>query len=388
MRKNMSGEESRERKEKRFALLKSLHEATGGNLSASVEKEGFLRKLGWPAKEAEDALAFLDGLKMIKSMRFFISLSSEGVKEVENGGTVLLAEGPAAAGPATPAEDALGDEDEEFLTVTVADIYIREGKLDRAVNVLEKILAGDPGNAAAKQSLGRAKAEQSKLAAVEESRLYHIICSPDLKIEEGADRKVYNACLGMDIIGFTKKTDYQLQQLWVKQFYGILEKLFAEFSAKDSEHGSATYLLIMVGDGAYICFLNPESIFIHFKYLERFKEELAEINKRENSQQGGREWHVRSALTFGQDYLTRHDFGTRKFINVYGPAITNSARILAVKDDLKLTNGEAMLPGDIRVDGAVHASIEGDQYFKANYRQIKGRETVKDKEYDFIVYRR
>jgi hypothetical protein len=382
---------AKQRKEQRFALLKSLYEATGGNLSASVEKEGFLRKLGWPAKEAADALAFLDGLKLIKSMRFFISLSSEGVTEVKSGGDVLLAEGPKGqeGDSAAQAAGAAEAEDEEFMTVTVAEIYIREGKLDKAAGVLEKILALNPGDVAAKQALAKVRQDKDRLAVAEESRLYHIVCSPNLQIEEGADRKVYNACLGMDIIGFTKKTDYQLQQLWIKQFYGILERLFEEFSAKDSEHGNAAYLLIMVGDGAYICFLNPESIFIHFKYLERFIQELAEVNQRENSQkEGGREWSVRSSLTFGQDYLTRHDFGVRKFINVYGPAITNSARILAVRDDIKLANGEAMLPGDIRVDGAVHASIEGDQYFKANYRQIKGREMVKDKEYDFVVYRK
>ena len=75
-------------------------------------------------------------------------------------------------------------------------------------------------------------------------------------------------------------------------------------------------------------------------------------------------------------------------MNIYGPTITGAARLLQVKDDIPLSHGEKMEDSDIRVGGAVHASIEGDQYFKGAYKQVKAAANVKGKEYDFVVYRK
>ena len=286
-------DESRLRKEKHYRVLKALYDEARGNVRATIDKDSFLRKLGLEPREGTEALAVLDSLKMIKEMRHYVSLTQDGVKEIMNKGEVLLAAGPR---PAPEKKKSAADDDEEFQTVTVADIYLKEGQMDRAVAVLEKILEKDPKNDEARKKLEKAHGEAKKQAAAEESRLYHIICSPGLKVEPGKDRKVYNACLGMDIIGFTKETNYQLQQLWIKQFYGILDTLFEEFSGNQEEFGKIEYLLIMIGDGAYICFLNPESISVHFSFLERFKEELGAVNRSENRKvEGGKGWSVRSA---------------------------------------------------------------------------------------------
>ncbi len=407
------------KKAKRFKLLKAIYDEAGGNLQKALDREPFVKKVDLPPREIEEILGFLANENLIKVMRYFIGITREGKGEVERAvespdeptnyfqpvnmmnaqATPASPQTPSPAvensPPSSPETPGLVESpkqaagmDEEFMTVTVAEIYLREGQVNKAIRILEKITREDPQNTEAKHKLAKAQQEKGRLTLIEESKYYHIICSAGLQAEEGKDQKVYNACLGMDIVGFTKETNYQLQQRWIRQFYSILQRLFDELMTQKNKYGRTEYLLIMVGDGAYICFLNPESIYVHFKYLERFKQELDKINSEENANAtGGRGWRVRSALTFGQDYLTRHDFGVKKFINVYGPAITLSARLLAIQDDLQLSGGEMMTDSDIRVDGAVHSSIEGDEYFKAKYKQTRGTSVVKGKDFDFVAYR-
>lgn len=59
--------------------------------------------------------------------------------------------------------------DHPFLTVTVAEIYERQGKLDQAKDILQQILAADPTHARAPEQLERVQAQIHALALVAET---------------------------------------------------------------------------------------------------------------------------------------------------------------------------------------------------------------------------
>ncbi|MCD4813808.1 tetratricopeptide repeat protein [bacterium] len=73
----------------------------------------------------------------------------------------------------TQGDEVAGDSQDEFMTVTVAEIYTKQGLLNEALKIYQKILEIEPGNMEAqvkKQSLEGKMAEQEKLSKQTQAR--------------------------------------------------------------------------------------------------------------------------------------------------------------------------------------------------------------------------
>ncbi len=139
----------------------------------------------------------------------------------------------------------------------------------------------------------------------------------------------YNSCLGIDIRASTEADLETQRDCWIPQFNSILNKLLLNYR---------DYLLILLGDGAYICFLGErEEQDVNFQFALKFLSEMKKMNL-ENSKKNIPLWSIRTAVNNGKDLLGEVNIAGQKSLNVYGNTITTTARLMSFakseKDDI------------------------------------------------------
>ena len=181
----------------------------------------------------------------------------------------------------------------------------------------------------------------------------------------------YNACVSLDIRSSTEADLETQRNHWIPQFNSIFNDLLVNYS---------NYLLILVGDGAYVCFLGDrDDEDVNFKFAVKFIEKLHLLNA-ENKKKKIKEWKIRIAVNNGKDLLSQVDVAGQKSLNVYGNTITITSRLMS----------HAKSEGDEIIVGIpFHQEFNNKKYYKANYQQTPG-ETV-DKNgvlHHYYIYKR
>jgi hypothetical protein len=167
----------------------------------------------------------------------------------------------------------------------------------------------------------------------------------------------YNACVAFDI-RLSTEADLETQRnYWIPQFNSIFDELLVKYS---------NYLLILVGDGAYVCFMGErENEDVNFTFANKFIERLHIINA-ENRKKKVQEWKVRVAVNNGKDLLSQVNIAGQKSLNVYGNTITITSRLMS----------HAKSEGDEIIVGIpFHQEFNNKKYYKSNFQQSPG-ETV------------
>ena len=132
------------------------------------------------------------------------------------------------------------------------------------------------------------------------------------KLQEEREIYVKNRCLGLDIRGFTK-ADAETQKIWAKQLNATLDKVLKRFQG---------YLLILIGDGALVCFLGTlQKPDVHIDFGLQFLEETEKYG-----------FKTKMAISEGDDLLKNVSIDGQKSVNIYGNAITRAARLLTRGD--------------------------------------------------------
>jgi hypothetical protein len=167
----------------------------------------------------------------------------------------------------------------------------------------------------------------------------------------------YNACVSLDIRSSTEADLETQRNHWIPQFNSIFNDLLVNYS---------NYLLILVGDGAYVCFLGDrEDEDVNFTFAVKFMEKLHLINA-ENRRKKIKEWKIRIAVNNGKDLLAQVDVAGQKSLNVYGNTITITSRLMS----------HARSEGDEIIVGIpFHQEFNNKKYYKTNFQQTPG-ETV------------
>jgi hypothetical protein len=166
-----------------------------------------------------------------------------------------------------------------------------------------------------------------------------------------------NSCLGLDIRSSTEADLETQREYWIPQFNRIISELLP---------GHKDYLLILVGDGAYVCFLGdrPDED-VNFSFAMKFLEKLKLINA-DNRKKNIPGWKVRLAVNNGKDLLSLVEIAGQKSLNVYGNAITETARLMA----------HAKSGGDEIIVGIpFHQEFNNKKYYKSNFIQTPGEVT-------------
>jgi hypothetical protein len=189
------------------------------------------------------------------------------------------------------------------------------------------------------------------------------------KLEPG--KIYYNACVALDIRSSTEADLETQRNHWIPQFNSIFNDLLVKYS---------NYLLILVGDGAYVCFLGDrENEDVNFTFATQFVEKLHLINA-ENRKKKIKEWKVRLAVNNGKDLLAQVEIAGQKSLNVYGNTITITSRLMS----------HAKSEGDEIIVGIpFHQEFNNKKYYKTNFQQSPG-ETV-DKNgvlHHYYIYRK
>ncbi|MBP7791454.1 MAG: hypothetical protein KA120_00125 [Candidatus Goldbacteria bacterium] len=162
----------------------------------------------------------------------------------------------------------------------------------------------------------------------------------------------FNSCLGIDIRASTE-TDLETQRdYWIPQFNSILNKLLLNY--KD-------YILILLGDGAYLCFLgNREEQDINFQFALKFLMEMKKANV-ENVKKRIPQWNARTAVNNGMDLLAEVNIAGQKSLNVYGNTITTTARLMSFAKSEK---------DDIICSVIFHQNFGNKKFYKTGFLQI------------------
>jgi hypothetical protein len=160
-----------------------------------------------------------------------------------------------------------------------------------------------------------------------------------------------NSCLALDIRGSTAADLETQRDYWIPQFNGIFNELLPLYR---------DYLLILVGDGAYVCFLGerPDED-VNFSFAVKYLELLKAYNSM-NRKKGVQEWKVRLAVNNGKDLLAQVDIAGQKSLNVYGNTITSLARIMAYGK----SEGD-----EIMVGIPFHQEFNNQKFYKTNFIQ-------------------
>lgn len=167
----------------------------------------------------------------------------------------------------------------------------------------------------------------------------------------------YNACVSLDIRSSTEADLETQRNHWIPQFNSIFNDLLVNYK---------NYLLILVGDGAYVCFLGDrEDEDVNFKFTQQFIEKLHVINA-ENKKNKIKEWKIRMAVNNGKDLLAQVDVAGQKSLNVYGNTITITSRLMSHAK----SEGEEIIVGI-----PFHQEFNNKKYYKSNFQQTPG-ETV------------
>lgn len=170
------------------------------------------------------------------------------------------------------------------------------------------------------------------------------------KLETGKEH--YNACLGIDIRGSTEAALEIQRDYWIPQFNSILNKLLAGYS---------DYLLILLGDGAYICFLGErEEQDVNFQFALRFIVELKKVNAA-NKNKKIPLWGIRTAVNNGRDLLAEVNIAGQKSLNVYGNTIITTARLMSFGKSEK---------DDIICSILFHQNFGNRKFYKENFLQM------------------
>ncbi len=160
-----------------------------------------------------------------------------------------------------------------------------------------------------------------------------------------------NSCLALDIRNSTAADLETQRDYWIPQFNSILNELLPLY--KD-------YLLILVGDGAYVCFLGERpNEDVNFSFAVKYLE-LLKAHNAANRKNGVAEWKVRLAVNNGKDLLAAVDIAGQKSLNVYGNTITTLARIMAYGK----SEGD-----DIMVGIPFHQEFNNQKFYKSNFIQ-------------------
>jgi hypothetical protein len=163
----------------------------------------------------------------------------------------------------------------------------------------------------------------------------------------------HNSCLGLDIRSSTGADLETQRNYWIPQFNRIMNELLVNYS---------DYLLILVGDGAYICFLGDrEDEDVNFGFAVKFLDRLRLFNAA-NKKKKIPEWKVRLAVNNGKDLLAQVDIAGQKSLNVYGNTITITARLMAYGK----SDGD-----DIIVGIPFHQEFNNKKYYKSNFVQTE-----------------
>lgn len=125
------------------------------------------------------------------------------------------------------------------------------------------------------------------------------------------DRDIYlkNRCVALDIRGFTK-SDNNTQKLWARQFNDILNSTL---------HNYQNYLLILMGDGAIVCFIGEkQDPYTHIKFAIDAYNESSKYR-----------FALKIAISEGDDLLKDVDIDGHKSVNIYGNGIIRASRLLS-----------------------------------------------------------
>jgi hypothetical protein len=189
------------------------------------------------------------------------------------------------------------------------------------------------------------------------------------ELEIGKDH--FNSCCGLDIRSSTTADLETQRDFWIPQFNSILNQLLTNY--KD-------YLLILLGDGAYVCFLgNRNEEDINFTFATKFLDRLAVVNA-DNRRKKIPEWKIRLAVNNGKDLLARVDIAGMKSLNVYGNTITSTARLMAYAKSE---------PDDIIAGIPFHQEFNNQKFYKTLYSQVPGQVEDKNKVlHNYYLYRK
>jgi hypothetical protein len=185
----------------------------------------------------------------------------------------------------------------------------------------------------------------------------NIFTAPNFSKGLQVGKEHYNSCVGLDIRASTEADLETQRDYWIPQFNNILNELLPEMH---------DYLLILLGDGAYICFLGErEDADINFTFATRFLDRLAAVNL-ENRKKKIPEWRIRLAVNNGRDRLAQVDIAGQKSLNVYGNTITITSRLMShAKSESE----------EIIVGIPFHQEFNNKKYYKTNFMQTP-HETV------------
>ncbi len=184
-------------------------------------------------------------------------------------------------------------------------------------------------------------------------------------------KEYFNSCVGLDIRSSTEAYLETQRDYWIPQFNSILDELLASYS---------DYLLILVGDGAYICFLGDrDEADINFTFAMKFFDRLNKVNTENRKRKIG-EWKIRVAVNNGKDLLSEVEVAGQKSLNIYGNTITVTARLMA----------HAKSEGsEIIVGIPFHQEFNNKKYYKSNFQQT-AMETIDSHgvKHNYYIYKR
>ena len=170
-------------------------------------------------------------------------------------------------------------------------------------------------------------------------------------------REYPNSCIGLDIRSSTTVDLETQRDHWIPQFNAILGELLKDYR---------DFLLILLGDGAYVCFLgNREDADVNFTFGLKFADRLKSMNISNKSSKIP-EWQVRIGVNNGKDKLEKVSIAGQETLNVYGNCITTTARLMA---HAKSTEKEFI------VWVPFHQEFNNKKFYKNNFDQAQ-REAV------------
>ncbi|MCE5300502.1 MAG: hypothetical protein LLG37_06490 [Spirochaetia bacterium] len=180
-----------------------------------------------------------------------------------------------------------------------------------------------------------------------------------------------NYCLGLDIRGSTGADLETQRDYWIPQFNAILNELLPAYS---------DYLLILLGDGAYISFLGQrDHQDVNFEFAMKFLDRMHVYNA-DNRKKGIPEWSIRLAVNMGKDRLAHVTIAGLNSLNVYGNAITTTSRLMSYGK----SQGDEIIVGI-----PFHQEFNNFKYYKTNFSQTMDETTDKNNvRHSYYVYKK
>ncbi|MBN2755202.1 MAG: hypothetical protein JXR81_10140 [Candidatus Goldbacteria bacterium] len=169
-----------------------------------------------------------------------------------------------------------------------------------------------------------------------------------------------NSCIGLDIRSSTEADLETQRDHMIPQFNEILGDLLKDYR---------DYLLILLGDGAFVCFLgNREDADVNFSFGLKFMDRLKTLNE-ENKRNKLAEWKIRIGVNNGKDRLVKVNIAGQEALNVYGNCITTMSRLMAYAKSK---------PGEIITGIPFHQENNNKKFYKNNFTQVSGEAVDKN----------